>query len=194
MARILLAQDGIKPVKLDQYGRTLLMWASINGQEGVAGLLLARHNINPVKPDNNCKKRLWSAACRELEVVRLLLTLDDLNPDKPDNNAQIPLLAASIFRHERVVRLLLAWDDGNSDKPGNPTKSSVPGTGRRSQNPFSIRAPKLHLRAIQGKSLSSAPSLILLAVIQYLLRLPLSTPKFKGSVVYHVQRYHLSVL
>ena len=96
MARQLLALDGIKPDKLDQYDRTLLWWASLNGHEGVAGLLLARHNINPVMPDNDRKTRLWSAACLGHKVVRLLLALDDLNPNKPNNDGQIPILAASI--------------------------------------------------------------------------------------------------
>jgi len=77
--------------------------------------------------------------------MRQLLPLDDVNPDKPDKDGQTLIFAHSMFGHSGVVRPLLARDDVNPDKPANNSKTSVPDHRCRSENPSSVKKPRLHL-------------------------------------------------
>ena len=121
-------------------------------------------------------------------MIRQLLPLDDVNLDKPDKDGQTLIFAPSMFGPSGVVRPLLARDDVNPDKPANNSKTSIPDHRCSSENPSSVKKAKLHLAATVAKSLSFDPSLILLAVIEYLLPLPLSTPKCKRRVLHHRAR------
>ena len=42
-----LERDYVDPDKSDSNGWTPLLWAALNGQEGVAKLLLERDDVNP---------------------------------------------------------------------------------------------------------------------------------------------------
>jgi len=60
----------------------------------VVKLLLARHDINPDKPDKYGETPLWDASYNGHEgVVRLLVLLSRgaIDPEQPDNNSPTPL-------------------------------------------------------------------------------------------------------
>jgi len=104
----------------DCMGRTPLMWAARQGNQGAVRLLLRCDDVNPDKPDNNGLTPLHRASSNGHQgVVGLLLARDDVNPDKLNNYGQTPLWVASRQGQEEVVRLLLSRDDVNADRPDN---------------------------------------------------------------------------
>lgn len=146
----------------------------------MAGLVLSRHDINPHKLANHSKTPLRSAACSAHKgVMRPLHVPDDVKPDKADHDSQTALLEASMFGHKGVLRLLLVPDDINLHKLANNNKTALSDDHWGSEKPSSVRAPKLHLAATVAKSISSGISLILLAIIVYLLQLPVAMPRVK---------------
>ena len=95
-----------------------LVWASLNGHEGVVKILLGRDDISPDKPDwSGRTPLLFAAENGHEEVVEMLLGRNDISPDKPDWSGRTPLLWAAKNGHEGVVKMLLGRDDTDPDKP-----------------------------------------------------------------------------
>jgi len=102
----------------DCMGMTPLVWAALNGHEGVAKILLGRGDVDPDRPDESSRTPLWWAACNGHEVVvKILLRRDHVNPDRPDMCGRIPLFLAAWNGHEGVAKLLLGRDGVSPDKP-----------------------------------------------------------------------------
>ena len=73
----------------------------------MVGLLLARADVNPDKPDNHGRTLLWWASgSGKGEVVTQLLKHPSVNPDQPDVIGRTPLLIASMNGHREIVALL----------------------------------------------------------------------------------------
>ena len=101
----------------DCAGTTPLVWATLNGHEGVVKILLERDDVNPEKPHQSGQTPLCFAAKNGHEgMVKILLGRDDVNPDKPDGLGRTPLSFAAEKGHEGVVKMLLRRDEVNPDR------------------------------------------------------------------------------
>jgi len=101
----------------DCTGSAPLVWAALNGHEGVVEILLGRDDINPDQRGMYSRTPLWCAAFYGHEgVVKMLLGRDDVTPDTPDGSKRTPLLCAAENGHGEVVKLLLGRKDVNPDK------------------------------------------------------------------------------
>ena len=89
---VLFRRKYVNPDRPDNYGRTPLVCAARNGDEGVLRLLLGREDVSPDRPDNGGQTPLSWAAQNGCEgVMRPLLEREDVNPDRPDNDSRTPL-------------------------------------------------------------------------------------------------------
>ena len=101
----------------DCMGSTALIWAVINGHEGVVKVLLEQEEVNPNQADtkNGRTPLMWAAERGHEGVVKVLLERQDVNPDRADTDSgRTPLAwAASIptsqtssvaERHSRLRR------------------------------------------------------------------------------------------
>ncbi|KAI1753132.1 hypothetical protein F4782DRAFT_539851 [Xylaria castorea] len=103
---------------VDSYGRTVLWWATGNGQKGIAELLLAPEEIDPNSKDTRYSwTRLWSEVETENEVfVGLLLAAKRVNLNVGDRNPWRPLWLTVQKEDVSMFKLLLATEgvDANS--------------------------------------------------------------------------------
>src|SRR5437588_407377 len=110
----LVEVEGCDINQKDSIGNTRLVWAALNGHEGVVKILLGRNDINPNKPDNHGKTPLsWAAWNGHEGVVKILLGQAIANPDEPDYRGRTLLSTAAGNGREGVVRILLGRDDVN---------------------------------------------------------------------------------
>ena len=73
MVKILLGQEEINPDNPDNNGWKPLLYAALNGHEGVVKILLGRQELNPDKPDNHGQIALmYPARCATQRVIELL--------------------------------------------------------------------------------------------------------------------------
>ena len=90
----------------DNAGRTALMWASINGHEGVARLLLEKKaDVN--KKDPSGKTALMRASSNGHEGVARLLLEKKADVNKKDPSGRTALYYGVIYGHGAMARLLL---------------------------------------------------------------------------------------
>ena len=118
----------------DKEGRTPLWWAAARGHEAVAGLLLARSDVEANSKDKYGGQTPLSRAAEggHEAVVRLLLARSDVEADSKDKFSQTPLSQAAVGGHEAVVRLLLARSDvkaNSEDKYGQTPLSRAAAGG-----------------------------------------------------------------
>ena len=93
--------------QIDCAGNTPLVWAALNGHEGVVKILLGRDDVNPNKPDVYDQTPLYCAAWYGHEgVVKTILARGDANSDKLDNLGRTPLWWAVKNGHAEVIALL----------------------------------------------------------------------------------------
>ena len=103
----------------DCYGNTPLFWAAVNGNEGVAKILLEQ-GVHPDKSNNASETPLSIAAYLGHEgVAKILLGQEEVDPDKPDMAGCTPLHNAAWGGHVETVKILLARNEVNPDKPNN---------------------------------------------------------------------------
>ena len=104
----------------DCIDRTPLLWAAMNGYEGVVRLLLGRKDVDPDRSDNIDSTPLsWAANNGHEGVIKLLLEREDVDPDRPDKYGGTPLGCAAVGGHEGIVKLLLGRKDIDPDRPDN---------------------------------------------------------------------------
>jgi len=115
----LVEVDGCDINQTDCTGSAPLVWAALNGHEGVVRVILSRDDINPDQCGMYGRTPLWCAAFYGyVGVVKMLLERDDIAPDTPDGNNRTPLLCAAENGHEEVVKLLLGREEVDPDKRG----------------------------------------------------------------------------
>ena len=103
----LIKTEGCDIDQQDSEGFTALMWAARNGKEGVVGLLLAKHYVNPNIADRHGRTPLgWASYLGHAGVARLLLARDDINPDKPDEGGAVFPTAQSVRLRGRTGRTM----------------------------------------------------------------------------------------
>ena len=113
----LLEVEGCDINQIDCAGNTPLVWAALNGHEGVVKILLKRGDANPDKPDVYGRTPLLLGAKNGHEgVVKILLGRGCISPGRPSNCGQTLLHCAAECGHEGVVRILLGRDDIDPDK------------------------------------------------------------------------------
>jgi len=110
VAGLLFGRRSINPNIPDKSGRTPLMWAVVNGHEGVARLLLVRKDVHPniSETEHGLTPLLFAAKNGHEGIVELLLRQRSLNPNISDRNRQTPLMLARQNGHDRIVELLQA--------------------------------------------------------------------------------------
>ena len=117
-------------------------------------LLLARDDVNPDKPDNDCSTPLPGASRNEHEeVVRPPVSWDSITPDQPDNDDTTLLQCSPSKVHEGVVRSPVT--QGN-DTPEPPPKTSRMRRYRQiiAQHIFPCWVEKRETRPKNGQSIS----------------------------------------
>ncbi|GAW22631.1 hypothetical protein ANO14919_121730 [Xylariales sp. No.14919] len=108
VARILLPRSA-DPNIVNAKQQTPLHLAALGGHAGIADLLLAHSEIEPDKPDNNCRTPLSYAAERgSSEIVRSILRqAPKVDSNSKDNSGQTPLHFSAEQGHVEVVREIL---------------------------------------------------------------------------------------
>ena len=113
----LVEVEGCDINQKDCVGNTPLLWAALNGHEGVVKILLEQDHVSPDRPDRDDQTPLGHAARYGHEgIVKILLERDDIDPGKPGSWDQTPLSFAAENGHEGVVKILLKRDDIDPDK------------------------------------------------------------------------------
>jgi len=119
MVASLVEVGGCDINQTDCTGSAPLVWAALNGHEGVVKILLGQDDINPDQRGMYGRTPLWCAAFYgHEEVVKMLLGQDDVTLDIPDGSNRTPLACAAENGHEGVVKLLLGREDINPEKRG----------------------------------------------------------------------------
>ena len=114
----LMELEGCNINQIDCTGNKPLMWAALNGHEGVVKMLLERDDVNPDKPETRGRTPLYCAAKYGHEgVVKIFLRRSDVNPDKPDCCHRTPLHCAAEYGHEAVAKVLLGQDGVDPNRP-----------------------------------------------------------------------------
>ena len=115
---LLIEKGGCDVNQRDCIGSTPLVWAALNGHEGVVKVLLGQDDINPNTANGSGETSLWCAAENGHEaVVETLLGQDGIDPDRASGYGETPLCCAAKNGHEGVVEILLGRNDVNPDKP-----------------------------------------------------------------------------
>ena len=114
----LVELEGCGISQKDCTDNTPLIWAALNGHEGVVKILLEQGHVSPDGLGRKGGTLLGCAARRgHEEVVKILLKWSDVDPDKPDHRGKTPLFKAARGGHEGVVKILLEQDQVSSDRP-----------------------------------------------------------------------------
>ena len=94
--KVLLERQDVDPNRPDKYDQTPLLFAALNGYEGVVKLLLERADVDPNCPDGDGQTPLVNAAIKGCKgVVKLLLERRDVDPNCPDKNDRTALVWAA---------------------------------------------------------------------------------------------------
>ena len=101
----------------DFIGNTPLVWAAMNGYDGVVRILLGRDDVDPNSPGKWGQPLCLAAEDGHEGVVRILLGRDDVDPNGLGEWGRPPLCLAAEDGHEGVVKMLLGRDDVDPDKP-----------------------------------------------------------------------------
>jgi len=113
----LLEVEGCDINQIDCAGNTPLVWAALNGHEGVVKILLERENVSLDKPDVDGRTPILLGAKNGHEgVVKMLLRRGSIGPGRSANYGQTLLHCAAEYGHEGVVKILLGRDDIDPDK------------------------------------------------------------------------------
>ena len=94
----MLRRNDANPNKVDNWSRTPLSLASMNGHKGVVKILFERSDVSPNITDTHYGRTpLWWAVEKEREaVVKILLKRNDANPNTPEADyGRTPLLWAA---------------------------------------------------------------------------------------------------
>ncbi|GIJ92594.1 hypothetical protein Asppvi_001872 [Aspergillus pseudoviridinutans] len=106
----------------DKYGRTVLSWLAVKGNEATVKLLLATGQVDPDSNDYYLWTPLsWAAENGNKAIVKLLLATDRVDPDSKGIMGETPLSRAATKGNEAIVKLLLATgqvDPDSKDKKG----------------------------------------------------------------------------
>ena len=99
--------------KADSTHRTPLIWASVNGCEGIIRLLLeqAGADVNTRDTTNGRTALSWAAEYGQEGVAKLFLERDEIDPELGDCHGRTPLSYAASFRTEGIVKLLLEREE-----------------------------------------------------------------------------------
>ena len=92
-------------------GNTPLIWASMNGCEGIIRLLLdkAGASLNAKDGYRNQTPLFWAAECGQEGAARLLLERGEVNLESRDYDGRTLLSYAAGRGREEIVKLLLEW-------------------------------------------------------------------------------------
>ena len=114
----LVESEGCDINQKDCTDNTPLVWAALNGHEGVVKMLLEQDHVSPDGLGRKGGTPLGCAArCGHERVVKILLEWGDVDPDKPDHRGKTPLFKAARGGNEGVVKILLEQDQVSPDKP-----------------------------------------------------------------------------
>ena len=118
LVTVFVNAKGCEINQCDCTGKTPLLWAAINGHDGVVKQLLEQEDIDPDRQDGAGSTPLsWAAYNGHEGVVKLLLSRPDVDPDGHNKQDISPLLWAAISGNEEVVKLLLARKDVDPNRP-----------------------------------------------------------------------------
>ena len=109
----LLAREDVDINSKDEYGRTPLWWAIVEGHDAVVKQLLARKDVdvNP-KDSHDSRTPLWWAMVEGHDaVVKLLLARKDVGVNPRDEYGRTPLSWAMVEGHDSIIKQLLALED-----------------------------------------------------------------------------------
>lgn len=101
-----LLDKGAAVDSVDEYGRTPLFWAAVNGDRVLIELLLDNGAATYVKDMHGRTPLFWAAHNGDVAVVRLLLD-KGAAPELKYRIGLTPLLRAAYYGHEGVIKLLL---------------------------------------------------------------------------------------
>lgn len=129
---LLLAQGADIEAKDIVYGRTPIIWASLNGHEAVVKLLLHRGADFEVKDKDYDSTALLCAVAQGHETVVRTLLKNGADLEARDKTGSAPLLVATQFGREAIIKLLLknGADIEARDKTGSTPLSAATQFGR----------------------------------------------------------------
>jgi ankyrin repeat protein len=108
-----LIEKGIQADSEDEYRRTPLLMAVIEGHTAVARLLLARDDVDIRRRAFHMGRTAlhYAAAYGHVKMLQMLLETDRLDPNLRDQWGRTPLMCAAEYGHPSIMKALLAHGD-----------------------------------------------------------------------------------
>ena len=111
----------------DPWGRTPLIWASINGHEGIIRLLLekTRASLDTGDTKDGQTPFSWAAKYGNEGVAKLLLERAEVDTESRDVLGRTPLSHAAGSGREGTIKLLLEWAAVNPESRDNDGRTPL---------------------------------------------------------------------